>query len=57
MMATIAAENRIFVPIKVVPKRVISAFLSAEDQAFYQHQGVDFAGIARAMLMNLKTWT
>ena len=43
MMATIAAEQRIFVPIKVIPKRVISAFLSAEDEDFYQHSGVDYS--------------
>lgn len=54
MMATIAAEQRIFVPIKAIPKRVINAFISAEDQDFYQHNGVDYSGIARAMLINLQ---
>src|SRR4051812_26691961 len=53
MMATIAAEQRIFVPIAVVPKRVIDAFLSAEDADFYQHGGVDFQGVIRAALENL----
>ena len=54
MMATIAEEQRMFVPIKAIPKRVIDAFLSAEDQDFYQHNGVDYAGIARAILVNLQ---
>ncbi|MDD5586162.1 MAG: penicillin-binding protein 1A [Alphaproteobacteria bacterium] len=54
MMATIAAEQRIFVPIKTIPPHVIDAFVSAEDQNFHQHQGVDFMGIARAAFMNLK---
>jgi penicillin-binding protein 1A len=54
MMATIAEEQRIFVPIKAIPKRVIDAFLSAEDEDFYKHGGVDFSGIARAMLINLQ---
>jgi penicillin-binding protein 1A len=54
MMATIAEEQRVFVPIKAIPKRVISAFLSAEDQDFYKHNGVDYAGIARAILVNLQ---
>ena len=49
MMATIAEEQRIFVPIKAIPKRVSSAFLSAEDQDFYQHSGVDYMGIVRAV--------
>lgn len=54
MMATIAAEQRIFVPIKAIPKRVIGAFLSAEDQGFYTHAGVDVFGIVRAALTNLQ---
>src|ERR1700679_2835501 len=51
MMATIAAEQRIFVPIKSIPKRVINAFLSAEDEDFYQHGGVDYIGIVRAIFI------
>src|ERR1700722_10981910 len=54
MMATIAEEQRIFVPINAIPRRVISAFLSAEDEDFYQHNGVDYAGIARAIFVNLE---
>ena len=54
MMATIAEEQRLFVPIKAVPKRVIDAFLSAEDQDFYSHNGVDYTGILRASLINLQ---
>src|ERR1700733_13276564 len=54
MMATIAAEQRIFVPIKVIPKRVIDAFLSAEDDDFYNHNGVDYAGIVRAAFVNVE---
>jgi penicillin-binding protein 1A len=54
MMATIAAEQRIFVPIAVMPERVIDAFLSAEDQDFYRHKGVDYSGIARAVFVNLE---
>jgi penicillin-binding protein 1A len=53
MLSTIAAEERIFVPINVIPNRVKDAFLSAEDREFYQHGGVDFAGIARAVLANI----
>ncbi len=54
MMATIAAEQRIFVPISAIPQRVIGAFLSAEDQDFYHHPGVDVTGIVRAALANLQ---
>ncbi|MDP9126821.1 MAG: PBP1A family penicillin-binding protein [Pseudomonadota bacterium] len=54
MMATIAAEQRIFVPIPVIPKLVRAAFLSAEDADFYQHKGVDYAGIMRAAFTNIE---
>jgi penicillin-binding protein 1A len=53
MLATIAAEQRIFVPITVIPHRLIDAFLSAEDADFYQHGGVDFFGILRASIENI----
>ena len=44
-----ARERRIFVPINTIPKLVLSAFLSAEDKRFYDHNGLDFIGIARAL--------
>ena len=49
LISEYARERRIFVPINTVPKRVIAAFLSAEDRRFYEHGGVDFQGIARAV--------
>ena len=49
-----AAEKRIFVPIDKIPDRVKNAFIAAEDKHFYQHSGIDYAGIVRAVLNNLK---
>ena len=49
LIAEYARERRIFVPINTIPKQVIAAFLSAEDSRFYQHGGLDFQGIARAV--------
>ncbi len=43
-----ARERRIFVPIEFVPKRVVEAFISAEDKNFFRHPGIDPSGIARA---------
>jgi penicillin-binding protein 1A len=54
LLEEFATEKRVFIPIEVVPKQVINAFLSAEDQNFYQHPGVDFTGIARAIAVNLQ---
>lgn len=50
LIAEYARERRIFVPINTIPKRVIAAFLSAEDRRFYEHGGVDFLGIGRAVI-------
>lgn len=47
-------ENREVVPFEKIPKKVVQAFLAAEDGNFYEHKGVDYKGLARAMLTNLK---
>ncbi len=54
LLATFAAEQRIFVPINEIPQRVKDAFLAAEDKDFYTHPGVDVTGIARAVLVNIQ---
>ncbi|MEO5373425.1 MAG: penicillin-binding protein 1A [Alphaproteobacteria bacterium] len=56
LVAEYAVEKRVFVPLDAMSKRVVTAFLSAEDKAFYTHKGVDFMGVARAMLINLRNY-
>ena len=53
LIAEYAVEKRVFVPITAMQKRVINAFLSAEDKNFYSHPGIDFLGAVRAMVTNL----
>ncbi|HZT19859.1 MAG TPA: penicillin-binding protein 1A, partial [Dongiaceae bacterium] len=53
LLAEYAVEKRVFVPISAIPKRVINAFLAAEDKSFYSHPGIDIAGILRAGFTNL----
>lgn len=53
LIAEYAQERRVFVPVNAMPKLVIAAFLSAEDKNFYTHPGVDFFGVARAMIQNV----
>lgn len=53
LIAEYARERRLYVPINVIPKHVIEAFLAAEDKNFYSHGGVDATGIARAMFDNI----
>lgn len=54
ILAEIGTHNREVVLFNDIPKRVIDAFLSAEDSDFYNHSGVNFKGIARAMIANIK---
>ena len=57
LLAEYAVEKRVFVPIEAIPKRVIKAFLGAEDKNFYSHPGVDFLGVVRATIQNLVNLT
>ncbi|HUQ36418.1 MAG TPA: penicillin-binding protein 1A [Aestuariivirga sp.] len=50
LLAEYADERRLFVPINSVPKRLIQAYISAEDKTFYTHGGLDWRGIAAAGL-------
>lgn len=54
LLVEYATEKRIYVPLEAIPKRVIQAFIAAEDKNFYTHPGVDFFGIARAILKNIR---
>ncbi|NKC34437.1 PBP1A family penicillin-binding protein [Roseomonas sp. BU-1] len=54
LMAELAQERRVFVPIEAIPRMVQQAFVSAEDQRFWSHHGVDPIGIARTVLTNLE---
>jgi penicillin-binding protein 1A len=47
-------ERRNFVPIGQIPQIMKDAVLAAEDVRFYQHGGVDYKGVARAALENLR---
>lgn len=54
LMAEFARERRMYLPIQAVPNRVKAAFISAEDKTFYEHHGLDFGGLARAVITNVK---
>jgi penicillin-binding protein 1A len=47
-------ERRNFMPIGEMPQVMKDAVLAAEDARFYQHGGVDYKGVARAALENLR---
>ncbi|NQW10207.1 MAG: transglycosylase domain-containing protein, partial [Alphaproteobacteria bacterium] len=56
LLAEYAKSKRVFVPIEAIPKRVVKAFLAAEDKDFYSHRGVDFVSLASAVVINIKNY-
>jgi len=47
-------ERRIVVPLNKVPMDLVHAFIASEDSHYYQHKGIDFQGITRAMFKNIE---
>ncbi len=50
-------EKRWPISIKRIPKRLVYAFLAAEDARFYEHRGIDFLGVIRAAIKNVEAGT
>jgi penicillin-binding protein 1A len=46
-------ERRSLIKIDAVPKQMVQAILAAEDDRFFEHGGVDYAGVARAAIANV----
>ena len=55
LIALYGETRRYPAPIDTIPERVKQAFLAAEDARFYEHQGLDFNGIFRAVWLILST--
>jgi len=47
-------ERRIVIPLSDMPEMLTQAFVSAEDDRFYIHKGVDLVSIARAFFKNIE---
>src|SRR5437868_2454458 len=56
LLAEFARERRLYLPIQAVPKLVKNAFIAAEDKSFYDHGGLDFQGIVRALLFMVQNY-
>jgi penicillin-binding protein 1A len=48
-----AKERRRLTPMDQLPRHVVMAFVSGEDKAFFEHSGIDFQAILRAVWSNL----
>ena len=53
-LSRIFVLNRTPVSIQEVPKHLINALVAQEDSRFFRHNGVDYIGLVRAVIENLK---
>ena len=53
---TLAHQHRTPVPYKKIPRHLIQAIVATEDAGFFQHKGIDYTGILRAFLKNMRNW-
>jgi penicillin-binding protein 1A len=54
LIASVGEQQRIPVRYDQIPKLLVEAFLAAEDDRFFQHHGIDWQGILRAALKDLR---
>jgi penicillin-binding protein 1A len=54
VLGSIFTERRTVVPFSELPAHVKLAFLAAEDASFYEHQGLNYFGMLRALFANLR---
>ena len=47
-------ERRTFIAYDDIPDLLIHAFISAEDSRFFEHGGLDYVGMVRALIVNLR---
>ena len=48
-LGTYAIQNRKPIQFKDLPENLVNALVSTEDERFYEHSGIDFRGLARAI--------
>jgi penicillin-binding protein 1A len=54
VVARFMRERRIYLPYDETPPLLVRAYVSAEDKTFFSHDGLDYAGIANAVLVNVQ---
>lgn len=47
------SERRTVIPMDQIPRHFVLCVLAAEDADFYQHEGLDYAGMVRAILRDI----
>jgi penicillin-binding protein 1A len=54
VLGELFVERRTLVDVEVIPKHVKLAVLAAEDASFYEHKGLDYPGMLRAIYKNVR---
>jgi penicillin-binding protein 1A len=54
LLGEVFVERRTLVPIADVPPQMKLAALAAEDASFFEHKGLNYFGLLRALLVNLR---
>jgi len=54
LIGEIYTQRRSFIEYAEIPSHVENAFLAAEDADFYRHEGMDYMGMARALVTNVR---
>lgn len=55
LIAELYEENREYVKYNEIPDNLKMAFIAIEDERFYQHKGIDFEGLGRALYLFVKS--
>lgn len=55
VVGEIFEERRTFIPYEQIPELVVQAFISAEDAKFFEHGGLDYWGMLRAFIVNVRS--
>ncbi len=55
LISEIGQRRRILIEYEDVPEHVVQAFIAAEDQRFFEHPGIDYRGILRALVQLIAT--
>src|SRR5688572_18660308 len=53
LIADLSPERRVVVDLNEVPPTISNGFVAVEDRRFWEHDGVDFRGAARATWRNI----
>jgi penicillin-binding protein 1A len=55
LLAEMFVERRTILRVQDIPAHVKLAFIAAEDASFYEHEGLNYLGMVRALTVNLRS--